>query len=496
MTKAPFALLFASGLLPASLHAATQPEIHVAESLPAGFSADGDLGEWAKLAPNEVGPANQVAGPVKIGENGDFSAKIWVAITTKGLAVAGQVTDDKVRLSANEKQIHADHAELWLALPAAAMPPLAYANQFGETEVPDAAACDTLEEIEEPDECKAWVAEQRRRRRSFEKLFIRQYLFTTAGLAETWSAAGANGATPAPQRACCGASKAVVKPAPGGWVFEARIGAADFPATSQVPLRDLALLIDFADADDQSETLESFVSTSPRRKFARPTTFNAVTLHKGLIWETEPPLLARFAKGHSIFFFPGLPMKAAHYFQNPAVGYQYSPSEPSPAVVTMKYGDPAVATLGDLKVYWAASPHGHGLYAVRNDVVVDGVASEGELVAQVKRSGTKTLQFLMMNVGTRSPLGTGACGSCPVHRVRIFSLDETGSFKELLDEEVGESMPPDDSGGMLEDVKLAHEKEFIRVGFVGTKLDDDGGSKPWKRYWKWNAKKKAFVREK
>lgn len=488
-----------SGLLALLLLAAPPaPEVHVSESLPPRFSADGDLKEWASLKATELGADKQVAGPVKLAGAADFSAKVWVAVTKEGLAVAGQVTDDKVKLADSTKMIHADHAELWLALPAASLPPLAYANQFGEIEVPDADACDSLEEIEDPDACKAWVKEQRARRASLEKLFVRQYVFTTSGLTETWSTVpGKDGKAPeAPQRACCSASKSVVKAAPGGWVFEAWIDVLDFPATAQVPLRDLALLVDFADADDQTEKLESFVSTSPRRKLGRPTTFSAVTLQGSLLWETDPPLLARFSKGHSIFYFPAMPMPAAYYFVNPPVGYQYSPSQPSPAVVTMKYGDPAVAKLGDLSVYWAESPHGHGLYSVRKGVVVDGFPNEGKLVTHVKRSGTDTLQFVILNEGTVSELGTGACGACPLHSLTILSLDASGSFKQLLSEEIAESVP-DDDGNMLDSLKLDHEKEFIRIGFVGSKLAADGEKKtPYKRYWKWDAKQKTFVPEK
>lgn len=494
MTKVRLALVLAA-FLPSAVRAANPPEVTVAESLPAGLAVDGDLKEWTAKPSATLGPANQTAGPVKLALPADFSATVWVAISKEGLAVAGKVTDDKVRFPEGANVVNADHAELWVALPAAPMPPLAFANQFGEIEVPDLESCETLEDIEDPDACRVWVKEQRRRRQSLEKLFVRQYLFTPAGVAESWSTTGKDDKAPEPpQKSCCAASKAVVKAAPGGWVFEAKIAADDFPATGQVPLADLALLVDLVDADDQVEKLESFVSTSARRKLGRTTTFNTVTLREPLKWETDPPLLASFAKGHDVFYFPGKAVSGAFSFDNVPVGYQYAPQQPSPVVKEMTVASTPVTKLGDISVYWTESPHGHTLYSLRGGNVLDGLSLDGELVANVKRSGTDTHQFLIKSEGTVSALGTGACGACPLHSVTVISLEKSGTFKKLLDEEVAESVPVDDAGTMLEDVKLEHEKEFVRVGFTAAKLDAEGESKgKWSQHWQWDSKKGTYV---
>lgn len=482
--------------LPWIAHAAAEPEVKVREGLPAGLVIDGDLKEWTGDPSVTLGPANQVAGSVKLVSPADLSATVWVAISREGLAVAGRVTDDKVRFPQGDKVVNADHAEIWLAFPAASLPPLAYANQFGETEIPDADSCGTLEEIEDPDACRAWVREQRARRQSLERLFLRQYLLTPAGIQEAWATPAKDGvkAVP-PQDGCCAASKAVVKEVPGGWVFEARIDAEDFPATKQVPLFDFAILVDIVDADDQIEKLESFVSTSPRRKLGRPSTFSAVTLREGLVWESRPPLLSHFAKGHDIFFFPGKTVSTAYEFVNEPVGYQYQPREPSPTVREMKVGGAPITKIEDVEVYWTGSPHGHALYSLRGTTVVDSIAAEGELVAHVKRAGTDTIQFLVKETATVSALGTGACGSCPLHSFRVISLYKNGSFKDVISEAIAEQMPQED-GSMIEDVKLEHEKEFVRIGFVGKKLAEDGEtSRPWKQYWKWDPSRRTYVRE-
>jgi len=495
MTTLGRAALTLAAFFPCVALAANPPEVVVAESLPAGLAIDGDLKEWTAKPSATLGAANQTAGPVKLALPADFSATVWVAISKDGMAVAGKVTDDKVRFPEGTNVVNADHAELWIALPASPMPPLAFANQFGEIEVPDAESCDTLEDIEDPAACKVWVKEQRRRRQSFEKLFVRQYLFTPAGVTESWSTTAKDGKPPeAPQEACCSASKAVVKAVPGGWVFEAKIAADDFPATGQVPLADLAILVDLVDADDGVEKLESFVSTSARRKLGRTTTFNTVTLREPIRWETQPPLLASFAKGHDIFYFPGKSVAGAFAFDNVAVGYQYAPQQPSPTVKEMTVVDKPTAKLGDISIYWMSSPHGHTLYSLQGGEVLDGVSLDGEIVASVKRSGTETHQFLIKSEGTVSALGTGACGACPLHSVSVISLDKSGAFKKLLEEDVAESVPMDDSGTMLEDVKMEHEKEFIRIGFTGSKLNAEGESAgKWSQHWQWDSKKSTYV---
>lgn len=232
-----------------------------------------------------LGAADQVAGPAKPSSTADLAAKVWIAIDADGVAIAGEVTDDKVLFGTAQTMVNADHLELWLAFPAASLPLLGFANQFGETEVHGESDCNG--EINHPDACKQWFAKQTRRRATLGRIFVRQYLLGGTGLSEAWASMLAGKHAADPVRACCAWSSGLVKKVPGGWRFEARIGLADLPASAQIPLKDVKLMVDLVDANVGSDKLETFRSSSPTRKFGEPDTFNLVTLAKPLAWESR-----------------------------------------------------------------------------------------------------------------------------------------------------------------------------------------------------------------
>jgi hypothetical protein len=464
--------------------AAGAADLVVQEQPPAGFVADGDLKEWQGLPSFALGPGDLVAGPKKPSGPADFSATVWIALGKDALLIAGKVSDDKVRFPEGAKIFNADHAELWLAFPAAPLPPLAYANQFGETEVTDCA------QEKDPAACDAWTKEQRRRRESLKRLFFRQYVLTPSGISEAWATAPRDGVPPEPpQKACCAASQAVVKAADGGWVFEARVDVRDFPASAQPTLRDLALMVDIADADEQIDKLESFMSSSTRRKLGRPATFNPITLRAPIVWESEPPLVHHHAAGASIFFFPAPHVQAVYAFVNHPVGYQYEPSAPSPAVDTIAIDAQKAAKLGDLNVYFERSPQGSGLFAFRGEELVATAPAVGQVLASFERDGG--LHFLIYDEGTVSSLGTGMCGACPTYEVKVIALSKAGVFKEvfqatLLDGPLGDK---------LDDVKLDHDKTFNRFGFTAAHWGGESDkATPWKKHWRWHGGK--YVPEK
>ncbi|HZI02871.1 MAG TPA: hypothetical protein VEZ71_02555, partial [Archangium sp.] len=148
--------------------ASSSPEsLRLHEGLPAGFKVDGKLEEWKLPVSVTLGSGNQVAGKSKVSSPEDLSAQVWVAIGPEGLAVAGEVHDDRVLLSSRPEHVHQDHVEVWLALPPPAMPPIAFANQFGEHELPTADACENNEDITDgdPADCRIWWKKQVERRK-------------------------------------------------------------------------------------------------------------------------------------------------------------------------------------------------------------------------------------------------------------------------------------------------------------------------------------------
>jgi hypothetical protein len=490
--------------------------VSLIEGLPPKLVIDGDLGEWTGPPSLTLGAADQVAGPSKPSSPADLAARVWIAIDADGVAIAGEVTDDKVLFGTAKTMVNADHLELWLAFPAAPLPPLGFANQFGETELHRESDCNG--EIDHPDACKQWFAKQTRRRATLGRIFVRQYLLGGTGLSETWASMLAGKHAADPVRACCASSSGLVKQVPGGWRFEARIGLADLPASAKIPLKDVKLMVDLVDADVGTDKLETFLSSSPTRKFGEPDTFNAVTLAKPLAWESSPPVLGMIAaKYPGTFFQPGRPVPSAWLFANVAVGYQYTPEQQSPSIVPIPLGTlKVVGRVGDVDVIAGPSPDGPeltddgkpfwiaarlpaALWTFRGGApMAHWVIGDGTLAGMANRGDS--LHLLVTTEGTLSRLGTGTCGACPTHAISVLAIDSSGKITELLSDEIDESFSEDDGqGGTVEysDVTISAARDLSHFGFSGTKMVGEGMHEVrFQKSWRWDAAAQRYVEEK
>lgn len=394
------------------------------EGLPAGFKVDGKLDEWKLPVSVTLGAANQVAGKSKVASPQDLSAQLWLAVGPEGLAVAGEVRDDKSQLSTKLEHVNNDHVEVWLALPQPEMPPLAFVNQFGDHELATLAACENTEEIpsEDRESCRTWWKEQTERRKQLVRSFTVQYGLMSGSLVRF------------DQKGTVGSIR--YEPMQGGYRFEALIPPSAFPRSAEAPLRNLQVLVDLVDNDEGKGKLETFLSSSKRRKFGDPSTFHAVTLAKPLRFGAWPELFERVLKANaSSSYQPGPEVRALEVWINPAVGYQYAPTEPSPQVVNLDLSDEKVlGKLGDVELLTLPaevdSRGGHMSWLV---------SRRGKTLLDTQRSGASDLRVTQRAPGLhilqvyeemQSPLGTGACGACPQLTFRMTKMDAQGKFAE------------------------------------------------------------------
>ena len=394
--------------------------VQLQEGLPAGFQADGKLEEWKQPPSLTLGAANQVAGAMKVASPADLSAKGWMAVDAQGLAIAGEVLDDKVQLT-GPKDINADHVEVWLALPQPKLPPLAFLNHLDEQRVAKEADC-AKASPEDPAKCKAWWKQQTARRKQMLADLVAQYGLTPRGVVRY----GLNGTV----------GQARYEPMPGGYRFEAFIPASAFPRTAQAPLKDVRFLVDLVDSDEGGAKQETFLSSSPKRKFADASTFHATALKKPLRFGKWPELLERALKAQpGASYAPGPDADALQVWVNPVQGYQYVPEAPSPDVVQVDLG--TVKSLGKVgEVELVSVP------AVADDfggVSRWLVSRKGQTVLHtqdVGRDEVKVTQrapgmhVLQVYEGTSSPTGSGACGACPVVYFTHFTMDGQGKFSK------------------------------------------------------------------
>ncbi len=418
MLTLPTALLLLS-VAPAS------PSLVLYEGVPPGFKADGKLEEWTQAPSLTLGAAHQVAGDMKVASPADLSAKVWLAVGPEGLAIAGEVMDDKVQLT-GKKDINADHVELWLALPQPKMPPLAFTSHLDSQAVPTEAACAKVSEAD-PAACKTWWRQQTARRKQLQADLVAQYGLMPKGVVRF----GLNGSV-GPVR---------YEPFPGGYRFEALIPVGAFPRTAQAPLRDVRVLVDLVDSDEGGAKQETFLSSSPKRKFGDASTFHAVALKKPLRFGKWPELLEKALKEQpGASYMPGPDADALQVWVNRAEAYQYVPTVPSPEVTQVdlasvkrlgKVGDvevvsvPAVADeLGGVS-RWVVSRKGTAI------LHTESVGGDEVKVAE-RAPG---LHFVRVYDGPNNPMGSGACGACPAVYFWHFTMDAQGRFskQESLD---------------------------------------------------------------
>ncbi|RKG55396.1 hypothetical protein D7X30_26535 [Corallococcus sp. AB011P] len=418
--------LFLLAAAPAMADSASQG-LRLHEGHPAGFKVDGALGEWKALPPSlSLGREQQVAGTSQVTSPQDLSAQLWVAVGPEGLAVAGEVRDDRVFLSATPEQIHHDHLELWLALPQPEMPPLAFVNQFGEHPLATVDACDDSEVVTsgDPAACRAWWKKQTERRKQLVRPFIAQYGLMSGGVVHF----GKKG-TVGPVR---------YELMEGGYRFEALIPASAFPRSAEAPLRDLKVLVSLVDNDENKNKLETFLSSVKGQRFGDSSTFQAVKLAQPLRFGAWPELFERALKSNERSSYqPGPDVRTFEVWLNPARGYQYSPELPSPEVVSVDLSkmEPQ-ASLNDIEVLTVPAQVeptgslGHWLVSRRDKALLDTRYSGTRTVLNTRRP--PGLHLLLVTEGIQSLLGTGTCGACPMVSFEVVPMDERGRFAQAM----------------------------------------------------------------
>jgi hypothetical protein len=409
---------------PPTSEATASQGLRLHEGLPSGFKVDGKLEEWKAPASATLGADSQVAGNAKVSSPEDVSAKVWVALGPEGLAVAGEVRDDRVNLSTKPEHVNNDHVEVWLALPQPTMPPLAFVNQFGEHALPTAEACENNEAISEgtPADCRKWWKKQVEHRKQLVRPFLAQYGLMSGSLVRFG------------QKGSVGSVR--YESIQGGYRFEALIPPSAFPRSAEAPLRNLKVLVDLVDNDEGKGKLETFLSSSKGRRFGDASTFHALTLSKPLRFGTWPELLERALKANeSSSYQPAPDAHTLEVWLNPAVGYQYSPEAPSPRAVKVDLSQvEPQASLEDVEVltlpaqvdvtggieYWTVSR--------RDKTLLD--AQNGGTRVLLTTQRPPGLHILRVTEGTQSLLGTGACGGCPQVTFHLVKMNAQGRFSE------------------------------------------------------------------
>lgn len=405
--------------------------LRLQEGPPPGFQVDGKLDEWKQPPSLTLGAAQQVDGPAKVASPEDLSAQLWVALGPQGLAVAGEVKDDRVQLPLKPEQLNKDHVEVSLALPAPQLPPIAFINQTGEHVLDSAAACEDNPAlvVGEPADCRKWWKQQGDYRKKLLRPFSAQYaLMEGVGVR-----VGIKG-----KEARVG--RVHYEPFEGGYRFEALIPPSALPRSAQAPLRELKLRVELIDSDEANPKgkgkRESVLSSGKGKPSADPGTFPALTLATPVRLGTWPDLLERAMKANGPGASCTVDGAGLAVWLNPARGNQYTPEDPSPQVVEVNLSRvEKQGALGDVEVVTVPAQVdrfgavGTWLVSRRGTALLDAQAGSGT-------SGVRTtprppgLNILWAQEEPLSPLGIGVCASCPQLSFQLVKMDAQGKFSE------------------------------------------------------------------
>lgn len=425
--------------------------------LPPQVTLDGRLDEWRSQPTLQLDETSRVAGPAA---PGSFRARVWLAQDAQGLWLAAQVQDPQVLLAARPEQVlNSDHLELWLATPAASLPPLGFINQFGEVDLHSPQDCGHSE-MEDPKQCQQWYQQQQLRRQQLSRLFVRQYLLSPSGVQEAWLGPKAASLKLPPGLKPAGQSQVRYQRQAGGYSLEAHIPLRDFPAVAGPGLSGERLLVDFVDNDQGYSRQERFFSASPRRRLGDPASFLPVlpvAPEQGLPGlqsipgqPASGPSAARLLSQPGLFFQPGN-LNEVFGFYNPGIGYQYSPSADSPALASIPLPRQPFAVWQNISLFRMPSSltlfgPGYEILALRGGKLLGQFAPESACLnvpaPQYLRPPREQSDKDGLMLGalacptTASAFGSGTCGGCPTWFIDIFALAPDGRLVPVKSEEL------------------------------------------------------------
>lgn len=473
---------------------------------------------------------------------GARTGKVWVRSGWDGICIEGRVYGPAPEWAAKPSALlRKDHVEVWLATaPHVTVPLIGWGNQFGEAKLKSASVCeekaDSFPGVGNVDKarCREWYAKQIPYRALLRRLFVRQWAIagekseqvsgpTSAHVEEefasqAWRDLGLQYFQPdlpvkLKPRQFDGV-EAFAGKAKQGYGFAVFIPYSAFPPMPHLVPRDLWLMVDVFSPARPGMKTGPYSTTSARRVWGDPATFNHIRLERPLDYALSPcrdALAERNLYGDKLpgWFFPVEPKSAKDspvvigkdfVLANPAHGYLYQPGGMSPEVVTHTH---FWKKLGPGE--WVCGPH-MGLR--RAGVTYWAVPVKTQSCTTVKTSAhsstrscwTQVTRFDLSKRGldakvlgdggvlvksgpystTLSAFGSGMCGLCTVANLDFYTISPDGKAGKALELDSLVSGDPGQPIGVdftiSPDWKLVREYEQFegKSGWISKKYCFDG----------------------
>lgn len=403
---------------------------------------DGGIGEWEGIPPTFV---------LRKYQAGSRDGMVWVGQTGKGLVIAGKVFGDKPRWpELPDRMAAGDHIEVWLAdANEPELPPIGWGNQFGFETLTSEEGCARTEfgSTREQDlkECRSWFSAQRTYRKTFRKLFVRQWQIAPDMAVETYSVPAFRSFDEKLREKIrllepSGTPAVKIREAAGGdhaYTFELLFGWNAFPPLKPLRLSDIRVMVDVFNPGTGRRKYGGFSSTASQRKYGRPDTFDRLGLEPvdyhltpcryevpepGAAVVALPPQTRylRASESGSLYFMPAedRDLRTLLLLDNETHGYQYNPGpeSASPVVHAVRY-------------FTAQTGAAETVCGPMLSYVHDGKISRSNYSIDAREyfETRKTPDgSILVKEGPRvfySYYGSGQCGACPRVLLNIYSID-------------------------------------------------------------------------
>ncbi len=420
-------------------------------------------------------------------EQGARTGKVWVRSGWDGICIQGEVNGAAPQWAAKPSGLlEKDHVEVWLATsPQVRMPLIGWGNQFGDAKLKSADGCAKAVDsflgtgTVDTSKCRKWYAKQLGYRAWLRRLFVRQWVIAGeyGGSVEeeyaeqAWQTLKAEKFKvdlPVPLRphefdgveASAGMAKE-------GYVFQIFIPYSAFPAAPNLKLSDLWLMVDVFNPAPAGRKTGPYSTTSSRRVWGEPATFNHVKLDKPVRYALSPceaPLTEENMYGDKLpaWFFPVEPKSAKDspvvvgkdfVLANPAGGYLYQPGGMSPEVDVHEHFWKKLGA-GE----WVCGPHmgfrragvTHWAVPVKTQHCTMVSISAHSITRNCWMKGTSfdldKRGFDARAIGdgivlvrsgpystTLSAFGSGMCGLCTVANLDFYTISQEGKAGKALE---------------------------------------------------------------
>lgn len=371
---------------------------------------------------------------------GQPAGAVWLNQSSDGLVIAGKISGTELDWAKAPAALdNHDYLQIWFRTSSSVpMPQIAWGNQFGfVTCDSEAYRSEAGTNASAAAKCAEWTKQQIRYRLLLKSTFERCWRLAPGVVQETL-------ATPALEHTLTLAENADLKKTFTGLMphalprletgvggdassFRVHIPWMAFPPIDSLRLQSVFIAVDLVERRRLKLMTASRSAPETQPKLA---TLSLPEAHEWQITKCQYPLTQGNIQG---WFFPVAngPVMDVFRLENETRGYAYSPEGLSPIPIWAHYFERSLTA--DQTV---CGPQLRFVVPGKRFEIDDEIAASPLRDHVVTGRGGAHLLKAGPVIGTLSPFGTGACGSCPAATLKMFYLDPEQGMDKAFEETI------------------------------------------------------------